>query len=120
MNYPIDEFVADYRAAMASARNADPADVVSGKALRQPFEAQYEGEALQERILAFQKVMQMIRQKRKELVKLGYAKLGSGSQINWMHHNVVRAFHRLVIDLDKMKPSNDEIRETIEFFVTRN
>ncbi len=120
MDYPVDQFVADYQAALESARSADLADVVSGKALREPFEAQYSGEILDERILAFQRVMQAIDRHRKPMADLGYVRLGSDSRVNWMHRNLVRAFHRLLIEQKKRNLSIDEIKQTMEFFTSRN
>jgi len=120
VDYSVDDFVADYQAAMKAAQNADRADVESGKALRQPFEIRYQGKILRDKMLAFQRVMQAIRRNKTQLVDRGYARLGADSEINWMHRNVVRAFHRLILEQAKRDPSADEIGQTIEFFTSRN
>jgi hypothetical protein len=120
MNYPIDEFLSDYRAVLASARTADRADVESGKALRQPFQMQYQGEILQERMLAHQRVMMTIDRHRKRLAEFGYVRLGSDSHASWIHDNVVRALHRLIIEQGNADPPIDEIKRITEFFISRN
>jgi hypothetical protein len=74
----------------------------------------------EERMNAFLKAMVAIESNYEKLTAVGYLNQVPAGNYSRVSHNLIRALHRLIVEKNKDNPTFDEIKETADFFSSRN
>jgi hypothetical protein len=123
LEYSSDEFLEDYHLfASRSKLLADSTPEGAAALIAALFSLRYgdSPEVTQERMNFFLKVMVAIESNHQKLAATGYLSQSSSDNYSRVHHNLIRALHRLVIEQGNNKPTFDEIKQTADFFASRN
>jgi hypothetical protein len=123
IEYSSAEFLEDYH--LFASRSKLLADATPGHAavLTKAFFAMrysHSPEVTQERMNLFLKVMVAIESNHEKLAKTSYLAQFPTDNYSRVHHDLIRALHRLIIEQGNSVPSFEEIKQTADFFATRN
>ncbi len=73
-----------------------------------------------ERMNLFLKVMVAIETSHEELSSAGYLERGPAGVYSRVHHNLIRALHRLIIEEGEDEPGFEAIKASADCFARRN
>lgn len=121
--YPVDEFLEDYH--LFAVESALLAGLTPGHAagLTKTFFSErytHVPETGLGRMNFFLKVMVAIETNHRKLAATGYLQQSPAENCSRVHHNLIRALHRLIIEHGNSEPTFEEIKQTADFFATRN